>query len=232
VDLRRESYDKAIDLLNALGELYLFQKNNEKVPKETDIAIKINPNYILALKDKGDICLLKGDWNGAIEMYQAAIRHDPHFLEVYIKLGTLYDQLKVPEKAIATFREAISIAPAFAPAYNSAAWLLAREGRDLDEAQKLATKAIELDSTHSDAYDTLGWIYYLIGKFDDAIQALQKAQDMAGDQPHILAHLALVYYEKGMKNDALSVLKKAIAFKKDPPDASSLQKAVTELENN
>jgi len=232
VDLRKESYDKAIDLLNALGELYLFQKSNAKVPKETDIRLRINPNYVLALKDKGDICMLNGDWSGAIEMYQAAIRHDPHFLEVYLKLGTLYDKLKNPKMAIATLREAIMVAPGFAPAYNSAAWLLAREGMDLDEAQQLAHKAIELDPSYSDAYDTLGWIYYLAGKFDEAVQSLQKAQDLAGDQPHILAHLALVYYEKGMKTDALSVLKKAIAFKKDPSDASTLQRALIELENN
>jgi len=76
-----------------------------------------------------------------------------------------------------------------------------------------------------DAYitDSLGWVYYKKGLYDEAIKELEKANESVGGDPVISEHLGDVYYKKGLFPKALeSYLKSESAYtKKEDKDKVS-----------
>ena len=50
--------------------------------------------------------------------------------------------------------------PNAAVAANNLAWMLADEGKDFDEALRLAQRAVRLAPQQPHVHDTLGWVYY------------------------------------------------------------------------
>ena len=55
--------------------------------------------------------------------------------------------------------------------------------------------------------DSLGWVYYRLGKWDDALLELEKANAIILNDPAILDHLAEVYMTSGNTQKALPLYK-------------------------
>ena len=71
-----------------------------------------------------------------------------------------------------------------------------------EEAAEALKKLIELDPSFADAYETLGMVYYKMGRLDEAIHWTEK---LAGLKPdHAMAHtnLSVFYMKKGDKERA------------------------------
>jgi tetratricopeptide (TPR) repeat protein len=93
----------------------------------------------------------RGDAEAAVREYRAAARHLPL---ARLFLGNALFGLGRLEEAEAAYREAIRLLPGNAEAHNNLAWLLHTRGRDLDEAVKLAERAVELDPGREAFRDT------------------------------------------------------------------------------
>jgi DNA-binding winged helix-turn-helix (wHTH) protein/TolB-like protein/Flp pilus assembly protein TadD len=82
--------------------------------------------------------------------------------------GRFFLEKRSPEKAIAEFRQAISLDPGYALAYtglaNAYSWRASfTSGADeefYEKARELSVKALELDANLADAYTSLGWVQY------------------------------------------------------------------------
>ena len=85
-----------------------------------------------------------------------------------------------------------------------------RRGRDrgarLDEAQKLISRALELDPDNGAFLDSLGWVYYRQNRLDDAEHALVRAlsKSEVGADPTVHDHLGDVYLKLGKTKDAIT----------------------------
>jgi len=67
--------------------------------------------------------------------------------------------------------------------YNLKAWAFVKANKQLDEAIDLAKKSIQLYPT-ADAYDTLGWAYYLKGQYNNAKKFVSKAYELKPVELH------------------------------------------------
>lgn len=94
----------------------------------------------------------KGEPDNAIEEYKKASKKLP---AAYLYLGNIYQQMKKLDEAEAFYRKAIEKAPALADAYNNLAWLYCTKGTNLEEAERLASKAVELNPSKEEYQDTL-----------------------------------------------------------------------------
>ncbi|MEH6625015.1 MAG: tetratricopeptide repeat protein [Motiliproteus sp.] len=188
---------------HTMGLTYASKQRYSQALAEFDAALKINPKFIIATKSKADVYALKGNMPAAIEAYEGTISADPKYMEVYIRLGLLYYQKKDIAKAIDSFRRAIKIDPKYPVAYNDLAWVLAQEGKNMNEAMELAQTAVKLSPKYADAQDTLGLIYLRTSRYDDAIQVLKTAKQL---RPNLTAALEL----NSMLQDAATI-KKMIA---------------------
>lgn len=214
---------------NAMGLAYASQKQYDKALGEFDAALKISPKFTQATKNKADAYALKGDVKAAVEAYEATIRTNPKYLEAYVRLGLLYHQNNDRGKAIETFRRAIAVDPSYPLAYNDLAWILAQEGKELDEALKLAQTAVKLAPRYADAQDTLGFVYFRMARYDDAIRVLGTAKSLRPNHAETLAFLGMAYYEKGMRQEALPNLTAALELNPMLGDAPKIRKMMAEI---
>jgi len=95
----------------------------------------------------------KGELDNALKEYKEASKKLPL---AYLYMGNVYYQKKEYEEAEFYYKEAIEKDPANADAYNNLAWLYFINRESLDEAERLALKALELNPSKKEIYmDTL-----------------------------------------------------------------------------
>ena len=95
----------------------------------------------------------KGDLDNAMREYEKASGKLPL---AYLYMGNIYFQKREYDDAEKYYRKTIKKCPENADAYNNLAWLYFTENENLDEAERLALRAIELDPSKKENYsDTL-----------------------------------------------------------------------------
>ena len=102
-----------------------------------------------------------GELDNALKEYKAASKKLPI---AYLYIGNIYFQKNEYVEAECYYKKAIKKEPENADAYNNLAWLYFIKRKNLDEAERLVVKAIELNPVKKNIYqDTL-----------DKIRALKK----------------------------------------------------------
>lgn len=95
----------------------------------------------------------KEELDNALREYKVASKKNP---SAYLYIGNVYFQKNEFDKAGSYYKKAIKKDPENADAYNNLAWLYYTKRENLDEAERLALKAIELNPSKKDIYkDTL-----------------------------------------------------------------------------
>ncbi len=91
------------------------------------------------------------DFTHAIAEYKSAAKGDLKS-RAWTYIGNVYYLQQKPDDAEKWYRRAIGADKNNAEARNNLAWVLAKNGGDLDEAEKMATRALHLDPTNAPAY--------------------------------------------------------------------------------
>jgi len=95
----------------------------------------------------------QGDFENAIKQYNLAAKNLPR---AHLYLGNAHFQRKEWKEAEGFYRKAIEADPGNADAHNNLAWLYYIRKENLDQAERLAQKAWELNPAKKDVYrDTL-----------------------------------------------------------------------------
>jgi Flp pilus assembly protein TadD len=87
------------------------------------------------------------------------------------------------DEAEGLLRQALELAPNHPRVANALAGFLADHQIKLDEALTLATRAAETAPNEPNFLDTLGWVQAQRGDLDTAERTLQRALDLAGEEP-------------------------------------------------
>jgi Flp pilus assembly protein TadD len=77
--------------------------------------------------------------------------------------------------------------------------------------------------------DTLGWVQYRRGAYQEASQSLAKAADLAPTIAPIQYHLGMAYARLGRKDDATLALRRALQLDPKLPEAPKIQETLREL---
>ena len=96
-----------------------------------------------------------------------------------------------------------------------------------EEAHKLILRALELNPGDPATIDSLGWVSYRLGKYDEAIKYLRDALSKLPD-PEVAAHLGEVLWVTGQHDEAMSIWKKVLA---NDPDNSTILETMERLTN-
>jgi tetratricopeptide (TPR) repeat protein len=94
-----------------------------------------------------------GEFDNALKEYHAASEKLPL---AYLYIGNIYFQKADLDETESYYKKAVKKDPENADAYNNLAWLYYTKGENLDEAERLALRAIELNPSKRVIYeDTL-----------------------------------------------------------------------------
>jgi tetratricopeptide (TPR) repeat protein len=142
----------------------------------------------------------------AIPEYDEAIRRagalkSTHW-RLFYKRGIVLERVKAFKESEADFLKALELQPdqPFVLNYLGYSWI--EQGRNLSKAQDMIRKAVNLRPNDGYIIDSLGWVYYQIGNYDDAVAELERAVQYRPEDPVINDHLGDAYWQVGRKNEA------------------------------
>ena len=132
----------------------------------------------------------------------------------YFDYGAASDQAGLYDKAADLMRKSISLDPAnSAEAYNYVAFMWAEHNMHLDEAEDMVGRALQFDPNNGAYLDTLGWVQYRKGKFEEALtQLLRAAENLTRPDPVVLEHIGDTYAKLNRNPQALEFWQKAVAL--------------------
>ena len=113
------------------------------------------------------------------------------------------------------FQQAIKLKPSYAPAHQwYSSFLVALER--FDEAIAEAKRTQELEPLSFIASSHLGWIYYLAGQNDRAIEQCTKILALDPNSFPALRYRGLAYEQKGMYREAIAEFQKGVKVSGSP----------------
>lgn len=87
-------------------------------------------------------------------------------------------------------------------ARNNLAYMWALDRRNLDQALETMQDVVGMVPEESSYLDTLGWVYYQMGRFGDAVGPICDAVTLEPGHPELRIHLGDVYWQLGRSFDA------------------------------
>ncbi|HEX4639463.1 MAG TPA: tetratricopeptide repeat protein [Chthoniobacterales bacterium] len=142
----------------------------------------------------------------------------------YFDYGAAAEQAGLYDKAADLFRKSIAVDPAnAAEAYNYLAYMWAQHNTHLDEAEQMIKLALQADAKNGAYLDTLGWLEFREGKFEQALSDLQRAaQNLTRDDPVVLEHIGDVCAKLNKSAQAIDAWQKALML--DPKNKTLADK--------
>ena len=185
-------------------------------------AVSLNPNDLNALSAYGFTLSRLKDNTKAVEYLKKALKIDPQNVNIMGTLGMIYDADSNWAMCDSIYSAALAVDPDNSIVNNNYAYSLSKRAVELDKALRLAKKAIQLEPKNSSFLDTIGWVYFKMGDYENAKKYIQQSIEVGGEKAVILDHLGDAEYKLGNKDKAMELWKKA--FETDPSETSIKEK--------
>jgi tetratricopeptide (TPR) repeat protein len=147
-------------------------------------------------------------------------------VELRYLLANAYSGAKQQAKSQEQLQIILKIDPDNATANNDLGYLWADQGKNLEEAETMIRRALELDRSerrrrpnftleeekdNASYVDSLGWVLFRRGKIDEARKELERALSLAdSDDPVIHDHLGDVYLRLKLRPEAIRAWQRAL----------------------
>lgn len=143
--------------------------------------------------------------NMGANIFERALKVFPEDTELLYEYGLFLQSSGEEDKAMSIMEEVIKREPSHGEALNYVGYSWAEKNIHLDKALEYILKAVELKPDSGFVRDSLGWVYYRLGRIEEAREALELAVELSADDPEaeVFDHLGDVYMELGRKEDAL-----------------------------
>lgn len=211
----------------AIINIYLTQKDSDKalahVRQQRTIDNENQQAYFLM---EVDILNRTGQYDASLTVLNAALNAYQDSTDLRYSRAMVAEKLGNMEQLEKDLEHIISLEPDNATALNALGYTLADRSTRLDEAQALIEKALTIAPKDPAILDSLGWVYFRLGKLKDALDLLQQAFAMFPDA-EVAAHLGEVLWAMGDKLEAKDVWRKAL---EKTPDSQILKDTLLRLE--
>jgi tetratricopeptide (TPR) repeat protein len=120
---------------------------------------------------------------------------------VWFLRGDLYEHRKMFDQAEAELQKVLAVTPATDPqsaaTLNYLGYMNADRGVKLDESLNYIKQALTFEPSNAAYLDSLGWVYFKLGKYDLAEENLTKAAIHMSSDPTVQEHLGDLYQKTG-----------------------------------
>lgn len=167
---------------------------------------------ITQLLSSSHLAFLNQQSNEALRLAKQAITLEPQNADAYKCAGNAYMSLERYDEAVKSYSLAVKYDPNNGNRYYDLGFALATNEKLADAIKNLA-KADELGCTPENLvqlYNLLGIICFDVGRYDDALINLSKAEQLVGVDLDILQRKAIIY---GIKDDVRNGLQVANQIK-------------------
>ena len=162
-------------------------------------------NYQLYL-DLGDVLRINNKHSEAIEYYNKAIEKIDTFVPdnwvLFYALGITYEQDEQWDKAEKSFLKALELSQNHYLVLNYLGYSWLKQGKNAEQAFEMIVDAYNQSPNDGHILDSMGWAFYRLGMYDDAIFYIEKAAELEPANATISNHLGDAYWFVGRKNEA------------------------------
>lgn len=149
----------------------------------------------------------------AVQLLDRGLQEFPDSTSLRYSRSMLYEQQGNLTLAEQDLRDILAANPDNATALNALGYTLANRTDRYQEAEQLISRALTLSPDEPAILDSMGWIKFRLGEYEQALGYLQRAYRAFPD-PEVAAHLGEVLWANGEHEAAITVWKEALA--KDP----------------
>ncbi len=198
--------------------MMVLRAARQRWPKDDRIA------YYLALGNDD-----QGDHASAVKLLGEVVSVKPEDREARWQLATILEKMnKMPEAEI-EFRRLIADKSDDAPALNYLGYSLADRGQKLDDALALIKRALVIEPGNPAYRDSLGWIFFKLGRSTEAARELAIAARALPEDESVWDHLGDARSASGREEGAWRAwrLSQISGGTKSGAKADALQKVLT-----
>jgi tetratricopeptide (TPR) repeat protein len=152
--------------------------------------------------------------------------------DFYFDYGTAAEQAGQYVKATELFRKSIELDPSNAArSYNYLGYMWIERSENLEEAGQFIHRALEMEPSNGAYVDSLGWLYFRLGKYDEALTELLRAAELLPEPDSVVyEHIGDTYDKLGKKSEAFLYWQKALQLNPQNKDlAAKLDRASDKL---
>ena len=244
MDLADKRYDAATERVkqqlqknpNAAGthvleaKIYVAQQDWGRAESALQKAIELDANFTPAYGLLIGVYVAENKLAQAISQLEAELKKNPNNPRGLLMGALLYERIKEYAKARDTYEKLLALSPDSALGLNNLAYLYAEHLNQLDKAYQLAQKARELQPENGLVADTLGWILYKRGNYQQALALLQESVSKMPENPEVQFHLGMASYMMGQPDAARSSFEKAAHATTDFPGKDEAKRRLALVE--
>lgn len=185
------------------------------------------PNDVEALQTLGNLQRVRKLFAEAAQTYTRALDaigrpERQHWVYFYFR-GIAHERLGRWAEAESDFKRALELIPegntrGRAQVLNYLGYSWVDQGVNLEEGLRMVKQAVELTPEDGHIVDSLGWAYYRLGRYEEAVVELERAIELQPGDPVINDHLGDAYWKVGRRIEAVFQWNHARDLKPEPDD--------------
>jgi tetratricopeptide (TPR) repeat protein len=140
---------------------------------------------------------------------------DPDNIGIRFNLASAYERLGEFDVAEREFEWIIEKDPDNALALNYLGYMYADKGMKLHKAKELIERALTIEPDNVAFLDSYAWVFYRLGRYDEALRQMKKAMQGDANDPVIFDHQGDIYLALNEEDLAHQSWAKALELKPD-----------------
>ena len=198
--------------------------------EELDSLAAERPDRFEPMMRKGNVLRAEERFEEAVVAYDAAVERLPeiqprHWTLLYFR-GIALERSDQWERAEADFLNALGLQPEQPHVMNYLAYSWVEKKQNLEQAEEMLVRAVKLRPRDGYIVDSLGWVYYRLGRFEEAVTQLEKAVELRPQDPVINDHLGDALWQVGREIEARFQWKRALSLDPEEDEIPLIEKKI------
>jgi tetratricopeptide (TPR) repeat protein len=200
----------------------------------TEEAISTLRQMVAENPERADAAIVLGNllraherWTEAVEAYDTAVERlgevTPNNWSLLYFRGIALERSDQWPRAEKDFLRALELEPDHPFVMNYLAYSWVEKGENYDRALNMLKRAVDLRPEDGFIVDSLGWVFYRLGRYEEAVEQLERAVELRPQDPVLNDHLGDAYWKVGRKREARFQWERALAFDPEEKDIPRIQ---------
>ena len=207
--------------------------------EKPDEIIHVCDSALAVFPDNPEFYLYKGsaynqlkNYLEALSVFQKGIAYIPEedkgtLSMFYGLIGDTYHEINKKQEAYHAYNKALEYNENNISVLNNYAYFLSLDKEQLDKAESMSGKCVQLQPNEPTYIDTYAWVFFQKGNYSLAKFYIESAISKRGDKsPDILEHYGDILYKTGNTDKAVEQWEKALKAKGKDEDTTLLKKKI------
>jgi tetratricopeptide (TPR) repeat protein len=175
-------------------------------------------NAVEVIRAKAQLLVSVEEYEQALGFYDKSVAQRPDDERAVLGRAELLLRMDRLDEALEAYAAAARRWPKSATSLNAYGYTLADRTDRYREAEKLIRKALRYEPDNAAIIDSMGWVLFKLGRYEEALVELERAYALMRDH-EVAAHIVETLFMMGRKDEALERL---VDAETEAPDSELL----------